>query len=102
MLLVNPLLPLSTAAVFARWDGIDRGPLGDWRDGRNDLEGPARELVPEIGEVLDWLGEREGVDIARMSGSGATCFALFVSEAARDEAAAACPAKWWHFASFLR
>ena len=46
VLLVNPGLPLSTAAVFAIWDGIDRGALGDWRDGRNDLEMPARALVP--------------------------------------------------------
>jgi 4-diphosphocytidyl-2-C-methyl-D-erythritol kinase len=37
-----------------------------------------------------------------MSGSGATCFALFDDEGARDEAAAACPANWWHLASNLR
>lgn len=102
VLLVNPRLPLSTAAVFARWDGVDRGGLGDWREGRNDLEAPARTLVPEIGAVLDWFGAREGVQLARMSGSGATCFALFDSESARDEAAADCPARWWHLASFLR
>ena len=102
ILLVNPRLPLSTAAVFAGWDGVDRGPLGDWREGRNDLEAPARLLVPEIGRVLDWLGECDGVKIARMSGSGATCFALFDSDDARDAAASACPPAWWHMASFLR
>lgn len=102
VLLVNPLLPLSTGAVFAAWDGMDRGPLSDWRDGRNDLEAAARALVPEIGEVLDWLERREGADVARMSGSGATCFALFGTEASRDAAAAACPSEWWHLASFLR
>jgi 4-diphosphocytidyl-2-C-methyl-D-erythritol kinase len=37
-----------------------------------------------------------------MSGSGATCFALFEEEEARDEAAAACPERWWHMASVLR
>ena len=102
ILLVNPRLPLSTAAVFAGWDGVDRGPLGDWRNGRNDLEVPARALVPEIGRVLDWLGGSGGAEVSRMSGSGATCFALFDSEAARDVAAAACPSEWWHLASFLR
>jgi 4-diphosphocytidyl-2-C-methyl-D-erythritol kinase len=102
VLLVNPLVGLSTGDVFARWDGIDRGPLAEWRSGRNDLEAPARELVPEIGEILDWLHGRDGVTLARMSGSGATCFALFDDDDDRDRAAAACPASWWHMASNLR
>ena len=102
VLLVNPAVALSTAKVFAAWDGVDRGPLGDWRGGRNDLEPAARRLVPAIGDVLDWLREREGVNFSRMSGSGATCFALFDSEEERDAAATACPSHWWHLASFLR
>ena len=102
VLLVNPRVGLSTAAVFARWDGKDRGPLENWREGRNDLEAPARALVPAIGAVLDWLAARPGVDVARMSGSGATCFALFEDTASRDAAAAAVPDKWWHLASKLR
>lgn len=102
VLLVNPRVPLSTAEVFARWDGDDGGPLENWRDGRNDLEPPARALVPQVGEVLDWLQAQAGVTVARMSGSGATGFALFESEEARDKAASACPAHWWHMASFLR
>ena len=77
--------------MFAGWDGVDRGPLGDWREGRNDLEAPARALVPAIGDVLDWLAAQPGANFVRMSGSGATCFALFDDEAARDAAAAACP-----------
>jgi 4-diphosphocytidyl-2-C-methyl-D-erythritol kinase len=102
VLLVNPLLPLSTGDVFSRWDGVDRGPLDDWRDGRNDLEAPARTLVPEIGKVLEWLQHQDGATVARMSGSGATCFALFENEAARDTAAAACPDAWWRLGSYLR
>ena len=102
ILLVNPRVPLSTAKVFASWDGVDRGPLGDWQEGRNDLEAPAKALVPQIGDVLDWLSARESANFVRMSGSGATCFALFESEVARDEAAAACPPNWWHLATFLR
>ena len=102
VLLVNPRIPLSTAEVFARWGGIDRGPLGDWRDGRNDLEAPARTLVPQIGEVLEWLRARPGATVVRMSGSGATCFALFNDELSRLTAAAACPGEWWHLSTFLR
>ena len=102
VLLVNPLKALSTGAVFARWDGADRGPLGDWRVGRNDLDAPARTLVPAVGAVTDWLTAQPGVIFTRMSGSGATCFALFADEAARDAAAATCPEQWWRLATFLR
>ena len=102
VLLVNPGVALSTGAVFAAWDGVDRGVLGDWAEGRNDLEAPARSLVPQIGNVLDWLAAQDGAEFVRMSGSGATCFALFANEGARDAAAAACPTNWWHLATFLR
>ncbi len=102
ILLVNPNLALSTAAVFAGWDGNVRGALDDWRAGRNDLETPARALVPAIGDVLEWLGNRDGAQHVRMSGSGATCFAMFDDEAARDAASAECPSSWWNLASFLR
>jgi 4-diphosphocytidyl-2-C-methyl-D-erythritol kinase len=102
VLLVNPRVALSTGEVFARWSGQDLGPLIDWRDGRNDLEAAARSLVPAVGSVLDWLGRQEGVQLARMSGSGATCFALFKDEAGRDLAAGSCPPEWWHLATSLR
>jgi 4-diphosphocytidyl-2-C-methyl-D-erythritol kinase len=102
VLLVNPRVPLSTTDVFARWDGQDRGPLGDWREGRNDLEDAAIALVPQIGSVLAWLTAQPGAPFVRMSGSGATCFALFESEEARDSAADAVPREWWRLATFLR
>lgn len=102
VLLVNPRVPLSTQTVFQRWDGVDRGPLGEWRQGRNDLELAAREAVPEIGDVLNWLGTQPGVILRRMSGSGATCFALFDREQSRISAALRCPDKWWHLSTFLR
>jgi 4-diphosphocytidyl-2-C-methyl-D-erythritol kinase len=82
-LLVNPGVGVSTAAVFARWDGIDRGAIstGDPSEvalaGRNDLEPPARALEPAIDSVLAELGRWAGTRMVRMSGSGATCFALF-------------------------
>ena len=102
VLLMNSRVQLSTAQVFAGWDDVDRGPLGKWSQGRNDLELPAMNLVPQIGEVLGWLREREGANLVRMSGSGATCFALFDSEDARDAAAEAAPDHWWHLPTFLR
>jgi len=86
VLLVNPRVALSTGDVFRAWDGLDRGPLSDWRRGRNDLEAPACKLVPGIVELLDWLQGCHDVTLARMSGSGATCFALFESGAARTKA----------------
>ncbi len=86
VLLVNPRIPLSTGAVFRAWDGIDRGALSDWLRGRNDLESLARTLVPEIATLVDWLARRHDVTLARMSGSGATCFTLFSTEAARAAA----------------
>lgn len=92
-LLVNPGVAVSTAAVFKAWDGVDRGalPTGDVLamalEGRNDLEAPARALAPEIDAVLDALGEGNPV-LARMSGSGATCFALYAHEDDRAAAAA--------------
>ena len=102
VLLVNPRVQLSTPEVFTRWDGEDRGPLGDWREGRNDLEAPAIALVPQIEAVLAWLGTRPGATFVRMSGSGATCFALFDGEEGRDAAAAAVPREWWRLETFLR
>jgi 4-diphosphocytidyl-2-C-methyl-D-erythritol kinase len=102
VLLVNPGVPLSTKAVFERWGGRDRGPLADWREGRSDLEAPAIGLVPEISAVLAWLGQQQGADFVRMSGSGASCFALFSGEAARDAAASQVPQPWWHLATRLR
>lgn len=102
VLLANPRIELSTRDVFATWDGVDRGALGDWRKGRNDLETPAKSLAPVIGDVLDWLKVQEGANFIRMSGSGATCFALFDSEEQRDAAVRAYPAEWWHLASTLR
>ena len=102
ILLVNPRVQLSTGDVFAAWNGEDKGPLSDWRAGRNDLETPAIEQVPLIGTVIAWLALQPGADLVRMSGSGATCFALFESEEARDRAEVAVPREWWRLASFLR
>lgn len=100
VLLVNPMKTCPTGPVFKGWDGVDRGPLllDSWRGGRNDLEGPALTLVPEIGEVLQCLGAQSGTTLARMSGSGATCFALFASASERDQAAEAIRCTrpdWW-------
>lgn len=106
ILLVNPLFECPTGPVFKGWDGIDRGPLdpSDWRRGRNDLAAPAIALVPEIDEVLAVL-RAQLPSLVRMSGSGATCFALFASDAERDAAAARIEddhPDWWVLATSLR
>jgi CheY-like chemotaxis protein len=94
-LLVNPLVPVSTAEIFAAWDGIDRGALTRGqvipvsRSGRNDLQKPAVALVPLLTDVLQSLEECQPV-MARMSGSGATCFALFDSLAGAKKAERYC------------
>jgi 4-diphosphocytidyl-2-C-methyl-D-erythritol kinase len=102
VLLVNPRVPLPTANVFAAWDGEDQGPLDNWRDGFNGLQMAAIGLVPQIETVLAWLATRPGANVCRMSGSGATCFALFDSEEARDLAADSVPREWWRLATSLR
>jgi 4-diphosphocytidyl-2-C-methyl-D-erythritol kinase len=73
-------------------------------DGRNDLEAPARAIAPIIGSVIDLLAAQPGVTLARMSGSGATCFALFDSQIARTAARHAITAAqpdWWCLESTL-
>lgn len=106
ILLVNPLLPCPTGPVFKGWDGVDRGALTptEWRRSRNDLTSPAIALVPEIDEVLAVL-KAQLPSLARMSGSGATCFALFASDADRDAAADRIEdghPDWWLCATSLR
>lgn len=107
VLLVNPRIPLATGPVFKGWDGIDRGPMpaGNLRtialEGRNDLEHSALALVPEITQVLAAL-KASGAWIARMSGSGATCFALYDTPKACADAAETLPASWWRLTGALR
>ena len=102
VLLVNPRVELSTPQVFAAWDGIDRGPLDDWRMGRNDLQEAATRLVPQLHSVGAWLSAQDGVELVRMSGSGATCFAFFDSDQQRNRAAEGVPRDWWRLATRLR
>lgn len=109
LLLVNPGVPLATAEVFRARTGAfsvaepmpagwaDAAALAAWvRKGTNDLEMPARQIRPEIGGVLDAIAARPGCLLARMSGSGATCFGLFPDPdlAARTAEALAHPG-WW-------
>lgn len=107
VLLVNPRVPLSTGPVFKAWDGTDRGELPEGpasqiaREGRNDLEAPAISLCPVIAEMLAAL-RATNPRLARMSGSGATCFALYDTPEARDAAQAAMPRPWWTMAGRLR
>jgi len=105
LLLVNPGVAVSTADVFRGWAGRDGGPLPeDLLSAHNDLEEPAKAVAPVIGDVLEALAAASGARLVRMSGSGATCFALFESEAERDKATAEIAAAhphWWQLASRL-
>lgn len=102
ILLVNPGVAVSTAAIFRAWGGVGGGPLDDPFEGRNDLEPIARGLAPVIGDVLNAL---EGARLARMSGSGATCFGLYDTIEARDAAAKRIETQhpdWWQLPSRIR
>jgi len=110
-LLVNPGVPVPTGRVFAARQGPFSA-VGQFGESppdapalatllaarRNDLEQPARAEAPEIGRVLTRLAAAPGCLLARMSGSGATCFGLFDGETAAARAAGAVardrPA-WW-------
>src|SRR5262245_20901623 len=95
-----PAAPTAPPAPF-----VDSAALmAEITSGRNDLEGPAIELEPAIAEVLAVLDKLPGCRLARMSGSGATCFGLFGSTAATSAAARSLrvgyPA-WWVRATVL-
>lgn len=114
ILLVNPRVALSTAEIFAaRAGGFSQaGPVAPaWPDFAgfvdalaargNDLTEAAVRLRPAVGDVLAFLRATAGVRYAAMSGSGATCFALYASEAEARAAAARVPAAWWRHAGAL-
>jgi 4-diphosphocytidyl-2-C-methyl-D-erythritol kinase len=111
LVLANPGVALATPAVFAARSGpyspparFDRAPtttreLATWlNERRNDLAPPATALQPAIGTVITTLAACPGALIARMTGSGATCFALFDNPDQATEATFALvrahPA-WW-------
>jgi 4-diphosphocytidyl-2-C-methyl-D-erythritol kinase len=121
--LVNPRQPVETKTVFAKLglkpgddyglgahpvisDGMDfETLLRALKKGRNDMEDAACVLAPVIGHVLAVLGAARGCRLARMSGSGATCFALF--ETCRQAGAAAKAISqghpdWWVKPTILR
>ena len=111
MVLVNPGVPLATAAVFEARDGAFSGParfretpadavaLAGLLVARgNDLEDPARRLCPAVAMALAALTAEPGCLLARMSGSGATCFGLFAEAGQANAAAgriAAAQSAWW-------
>ncbi len=99
MLLVNPRMAVSTPVIFRTLVNKSNPPLpsiadaataADWiaamRTMRNDLEPPARSIEPTIAAVSDALSDT-GASLVRMSGSGATCFAIYANDAERDAAA---------------
>lgn len=95
-LLINPLIPLSTPAVFKAFKESGAGfssfsandAYKEIKEGKNDLTPHAIRLVPKIREILEFLQSFNPVK-ADMSGSGATCFALYASRAAAEKSCAA-------------
>lgn len=111
ILLVNPRATLLTREVFAARRGpfsAARSAQPRWRDVKelvaalaergNDLTGAAVSLQPVIAEVLDLLRRDGEAHYAAMSGSGATCYALYDTIEAARRAAASLPQGWWHHA----
>jgi len=117
MLLVNPGVAVSTGDVFRllnaqetvetevspplpQWSNLDA--LVEWLAAQgNDLEGPARKIAPVIGDVIAAIAETDGCRLARMSGSGATCFGIYADEKSARAAEAAIKAAhpdWWSVA----
>lgn len=106
LVLVNCGSALATPDVFAACStygaaapDLTDADIAAWvRAGRNDLEGPAMSLAAGVGRSLGALREQTGCEVARLSGSGATCFGLFEDmTAARSaaEAIAAARPDWW-------
>lgn len=101
VVLINPRQGVSTPAIFGKLAQKDNASLSDVPSGfadtahlldwlahqRNDLEGPAREVCPAIDAVLAALAAASECRLARMSGSGATCFGLFETREAAFVAA---------------
>lgn len=119
VLLINPGALVLTGEVFGglansenppmpedipEFDGVEM--FTDWlSQQRNDLEGPAQSAAPVIAQVLDVLRGSRDVLLARMSGSGATCFAVYptlkAAQLAAYEIEAAHP-DWWYAATVLK
>ncbi|WP_439136619.1 4-(cytidine 5'-diphospho)-2-C-methyl-D-erythritol kinase [Roseicyclus sp.] len=113
LVLVNAGVAVPTGPVFkglarTRNPGLPAMPDQGWSDAggfaawlartRNDLEPPARQIVPVIDTVIAAIRDSDDCLLARMSGSGGTCFGLFATEAAAKAAAAALSAAqpdWW-------
>lgn len=110
MVLVNPMVALSTPAVFKARDSAFSPAMpmaGEYEAGAfiqalkersNDLTAPAIKLAPEVAQVITVLEKTDGADLFRMSGSGATCFALYASEAlakSAEEAIGKAYPAWW-------
>ncbi|MDX2234633.1 MAG: 4-(cytidine 5'-diphospho)-2-C-methyl-D-erythritol kinase [Hyphomonadaceae bacterium] len=105
--LVNPLVPAPTGAVYRAFDARPAPPLDDpgrapddgliaWlRRRRNDLEGAAQTVAPAVGDVLDALRTHAPGALVRMSGSGATCFAVTDDAPALAAAVSRRHPQWW-------
>ncbi|WP_394346557.1 4-(cytidine 5'-diphospho)-2-C-methyl-D-erythritol kinase [Meridianimarinicoccus aquatilis] len=111
VVLVNPRVLVSTPAVFKRLERRDNPPMQipaedagidtfvQWLAvQRNDMQSAACQIEPVITDVLTALSKTPGCALARMSGSGATCFGLFYDAKSAEQAQATIASKnggWW-------
>jgi len=116
LVLINPGIAIATASVFAAWHGEWSVPAAlpdGWTDAaamaadlaslNNDLERPAMTLQPAIAAVLSAIRTTPGCLLARMSGSGATCFGLYADPVQAEAARVAlCQPGWWVWSGRLR
>lgn len=119
IILANPGIEIATPAIFKALSTKNNQPLSTfpkngWDDiptfiawvtkNRNDLSVPAQTLNPQITACLTALGELDGALISRMSGSGATCFALFSNDKAAQDGLKNLTIKhpdWWSVATHI-
>lgn len=114
IVLINPGKAVSTPEIFKARADEGFSPAGAWETERtftsaasladalsecgNDLTLPASGILPEICDVLNALAREEGCLMARMSGSGATCFGIYDTSEQADRAAHAIAIRnpeWW-------
>ena len=107
--LVNPRVAVSTREIFEQFDAVPRaleakpnaetgGLLSRALSGENDLQDVAIAQAPVIADVLRAFAQQSGCELARMSGSGATCFGIFRSDAQAEAAAktiSVVQSDWW-------
>jgi 4-diphosphocytidyl-2-C-methyl-D-erythritol kinase len=109
ILLINPNINISTENIFQK--GIKKitaklDPNEDMKtliyNGSNDLYENACEYAPELRSVIEFLQEQDGIQMARMSGTGSTCFGIFQTIQYVIKAQRKIEKGWWSYSELLK